>query len=250
MRGDVEQLATGVHRLEGSCTNAYIIADGDDTLLVDALYPADVSLIPTTLRELDRSLDSVSALLITHGHVDHLGAARRLHTAHGVDVRAHRDEAPNVRGEREERIETSAMLLRLWRPTMLRFVTRVLRAGALRIRHPETVVEFDVDGQPLDVPGRPEPVFTPGHTSGHCAYLLRDRGVLLTGDALVTQDVLTDERGARLLDPLFNTDQAATVSSLDRLAEVDAEVVGPGHGPALYAPPAEAVAAARSRLDG
>lgn len=249
MRGQIDEVADGVHLVAGTHTNAFVVRDGDETLLVDALFPADAPLLAAALRDLGQSLADVTALVITHGHVDHIGAAHRLQAGHGVAVHAHRAEAAQVRGEVEERIATAQILLRLWWPPMARFAARVLRAGALRVKHPQTVETFE-DGTPLDLPGRPVPVFTPGHTSGHCAFHLPERGVLLTGDALVNEDVLTGERGPRLLDPLFNHDQSETEASLDRLAEVEAEVVGPGHGGLLRMTPREAVQAAKARLDG
>src|SRR4051812_12679926 len=47
--------------------------------------------------------------------------------------------------------------------------------GALFVKGVETVRTF-TDGEELDVPGRPRVVFTPGHTHGHCALHLRERG--------------------------------------------------------------------------
>ena len=49
------------------------------------------------------------------------------------------------------------------------------------------------------MPGHPSPVFTPGHTEGHRSYHLAEREALLSGDALVTYDVVTAERGPRVL---------------------------------------------------
>ena len=63
---------------------------------------------------------------------------------------------------------------------------RILRAGATRAERLTEVTPFAAESGPLDVPGHPVPVPTPGHTSGHCAFHLPDRGVLITGDALIT----------------------------------------------------------------
>ena len=45
------------------------------------------------------------------------------------------------------------------------------------------------------VPGRPQVIFTPGHTHGHCSLLFADRGALIVGDAFVMLDPYTGRQG-------------------------------------------------------
>jgi glyoxylase-like metal-dependent hydrolase (beta-lactamase superfamily II) len=107
--------------------------------------------------------------------------------------------------------------------------------------------------RPLDLPGGLVPVATPGHTSGHCAFHLPDRGVLLAGDALMTAHATSAQTGPQLLPPMFNHDEAAALASLEALRNLDADVVVPGHGPAYRGTPASAVeqaVAAHRRLRG
>ena len=62
-----------------------------------------------------------------------------------------------------------------------------------------------VDGD-LDVPGRPRVIPTPGHSPGHVAFHLPDRGVLIAGDALCTYNPLTGGRGPQILPRAFAAD--------------------------------------------
>ncbi len=234
------EIADGIRWIEGSRTNFYIVSDGDDTLLIDTGYPRDYELITTALDTIDRTPADVTAVLLTHGHVDHLGSAERIRSAHGAAVHAHEREAAQVRGEVEERISNGYMLSRLWWPKMLSFLRNVITAGALGVDHVAEVSTFDGSAL-LDLPGAPVPVFTPGHTSGHCAFHFPDRGALITGDALVTHDSLTQQRGPRLLTRAFNHDQSQAVASLERLRSLEATVVLPGHGPPFRGSPADAV---------
>lgn len=82
----------------------------------------------------------------------------------------------------------------------------------------------------LDVPARPRVIPTPGHTEGHVSLHLPDRGVLITGDAIATLDVLSRERGPRFMPDTLNGDPALTRSSLSALETLDAGVLLPGHG--------------------
>src|SRR5690606_28331514 len=55
------------------------------------------------------------------------------------------------------------------------------------------------DGDVLDVPGRPRAVHLGGHTPGSTAVVLDDRGVVFTGDNLVTFDPYKRREGAQLM---------------------------------------------------
>lgn len=236
-----DEVADGVTRVPGSRTNLYILSDGDSVCLVDTGYPRDLNAVETALDGLGRSLADVSAVLMTHAHADHLGSAEHIRTEHGATVYSHVEEAPHIRGEIEERISTGYMLSHLWWPKMVSFVFNVVRSGGAKVVPVRDVSIFTEEDVAFDLPGNPVPVFTPGHTSGHCSFHLADRGVLITGDALVTHDSLTQEVGPRLLHHAFNHDQAQTIRSLDRIRGLAADVLLPGHGEPFHGSPDQAI---------
>ena len=87
-------------------------------------------------------------------------------------------------------------------------------------------------GVPLDVPGGLVAVPTPGHTSGHTAWLLPASGVLFTGDALVTGHPLSRQgTGPQLLPGVFNEDEEEMRRSLEAVGHLAADTIVPGHGP-------------------
>ena len=100
---------------------------------------------------------------------------------------------------------------------------------------------------PLDVPGRLVPVPIPGHTTGHCAYHLPDRGVLMVGDALATAHLMSGLTGPHLLPAVFDHDRPQSLESVRSLAVLPADVVVPSHGPVYRGSPAEAVGQAFDR---
>ena len=79
------------------------------------------------------------------------------------------------------------------------------------------------------LPGKPMAIPTPGHTGGHCSFVVD--GILVSGDALVTGHPLLTRNGPQLLPSLFNHDQDGCVRSVAALAMLDTEVLLPGHGP-------------------
>jgi glyoxylase-like metal-dependent hydrolase (beta-lactamase superfamily II) len=243
MRPVVTEAADGVFHVQGPGTNWQLIVDGDAVTLVDAAWPRDLDLVTGSLAEVGRRPQDVAAILITHAHRDHIGTAAELHRRYDIPVRSHPDEVAHARGEVIEEISKVALLVRLWRPTVMLFAANVLRHGATAIERLPDIETFD-DAAPLDVPGHPVPVATPGHTSGHCSFHLPDRGVVIAGDALVTVDLLRRRPRVGTMPPVFDHDPATSERSLDRLADLEAHIVLPGHGAPFIGTPAEAVALA------
>ena len=250
MRTNVVQIADGVHLVHGSHTNFVILEEDGAVTLVDTGYPGDRGLLESALRATGHSLADVEAVVLTHGHVDHLGSAEWLRRQHGVPVQAHSSEHPNARGEVSEVISELELFKRIWQPNVFRFTLNAVRNGALSFEHVSDLQALS-EGQPADLPGNPVPIHTPGHTSGHVGLHLPDRGALLSGDALITVDVWNHaDTGPQLIRPQFNTDHSQAAASLGALAELDAEVVIPGHGDPYHGSPAEAVEVALARHHG
>jgi glyoxylase-like metal-dependent hydrolase (beta-lactamase superfamily II) len=235
------QAADGVWLVTGTDVNWVLVADGDEVTLVDAGEPRDLPRVLSSLERVGRPGGDVSAVVITHAHPDHIGAAERLRADRGIPVWLLDSEAPHARGQVIEEASKLQILRATWRPPVLLWGLRILRAGATRVERLTEVKLFEAGSGPLDVPGHLVPVPTIGHTSGHCAFHLPERGVLITGDALITAHPVSRTTGPQLCPPMFNHDEAANLASLQALAGLPADVVLPGHGPAYRGSPASAV---------
>jgi glyoxylase-like metal-dependent hydrolase (beta-lactamase superfamily II) len=215
------EVAAGVHRFGSRFVNWYVIEEGGRLTLVDAGLRGYWRQVPPALRSLGRRVEDVEAVVLTHAHVDHVGFAERAR-ATGAAVRVHEaDTDPGLR--------RYPPLHLYWRPASWPFMLHGVRNG-LPGTPPVAEVASFVDGEVLDLPGRPRVHHAPGHTRGSCALLLADASVLFSGDALVTYDPYTGRRGPRLLVRGVNEDDRQALGSLDELARLNARTVLPGHG--------------------
>lgn len=240
---DVVEVASGVWQARAQHVCWVVITDGTGVTLVDTGYPGDKSNVVESLRRVGRTPADVDAVVLTHGHPDHIGNAEHFRSRLSTPVWVHEKEVPNATGERVEQVSGAALLRRLWQPSMLIWFTQVvivLQGGQVR-RLKDAEIFTD---QPLDIPGHPVPIETPGHTSGHVSLHLPDRGVLLAGDALMTEHALATSPGPQLLPDYFHSDPGQARRSLEVLRPLQADVVVPGHGPAFYGTPEDAVSRA------
>jgi glyoxylase-like metal-dependent hydrolase (beta-lactamase superfamily II) len=235
------KLAPSIHRIgSASMVNAYLLEEGGQVTIIDAGMPGLYADIPIELAAMGRTISDVRALVLTHGHSDHIGFAERLRTERDVPVWVEEADAALARGE-VANPSPGFGPIRL--APLLGFLWFGLRNGGLRRPVVAEVSTFG-DGATLDVPGSPRVVLVPGHTPGSAALHVPALDALFVGDALATYAVTTGATGPRIAP--FTADGAAALESLDRLVGLGAGLVLPGHGDAYRGGIEAAVAEVRS----
>jgi glyoxylase-like metal-dependent hydrolase (beta-lactamase superfamily II) len=219
------KVAPGIHRLgERSIVNSYLVEDSGEVTIIDAGVPGFYRDIPDELAAMGRTVADVRALVLTHGHTDHIGFAERLRRDERVPVWVHESDAALARGEVPN---PSKGFGPFKLGPLLGFLWFTVLRGGLRTPKLKEVATFG-DGATLDVPGTPRVILTPGHTPGSAALAVPSLGALFVGDAFATYAVTTGARGPQVAP--FTADAAEAVASLPRLEAVAADLVLPGHG--------------------
>lgn len=234
----------GVFFVQGPASNWMIVRDSRDFILIDGGYPDDTRYVIDSIRHLGLQPRRAAAMLVTHGHVDHIGAASHFSRFFRTPILASPAGAREVTGEDRTQVTLPQVLLRAWNPAVLKWMVHAIKAGALRPGNIENVSTWDEE-KLRNLPGSPVAVTTPGHSPGHVAYYLPEAKTVATGDALITGHTVSRGTGPQMLHPMFHHDLPQALGSLDALAPLDASIILPGHGPAARTPIAGAVAAVK-----
>ncbi|ANO00872.1 beta-lactamase-like protein [Mycobacteroides abscessus 5S-0422] len=241
---EITQVSDAVHVVNGEAVNWVIASDDSGVTLFDSGYPGDRDDVLKSIAALGHKSQDVRAVVLTHGHIDHMGTAIWWAAEHGVPVYAHNAELGNVRRDYVDQAEPFKVVLNLWRPGWLPWVIHAMRLGAgVRDGIPTAA---PLGPELADLPGAPEPIPTPGHSGGHCSFLVAGH-VLVVGDAIITGHPVAKRSGPQLLPTPFTKDMEQARRSAEALADVDADVLAPGHGPAWIGSLRDAVQIALSK---
>ena len=223
-------------------TDVYFVCSGSSWVLIDAGWAKDSPRIERAAESLFGAGARPAAILLTHCHPDHAGAALQL--AHDWDcaVWMHPAELPFATGDFAVMRAYAGPLDRtVVLPLMRAMGSRRREAMLARSSLGEVARTFEPGAE---VPGLPgwECIPTPGHTPGHVSYFRpRDR-VLISGDALMTLKVNTVS-GLLLQQPglsgppWYTTwSQRAARASIGTLARLEPTVLAGGHGTPMTDP--------------
>lgn len=219
-----------------SQTNVYLVRADRSWVLVDAGWRSDSRRIEEATRSLLGINQHPMAILLTHVHPDHAGAAKDLAAAWGCPVFVHPDELGIARGDFSAMWRCAGPLDRYLILPAVSALGRRRRDAMLATSSLQAAVRgLESGGTIPDLPGW-EWVHTPGHTLGHVAYFRRPDRVLISGDAVVTLRVNTAAgillgRAGLSGPPWYTTwSQPQARASIRSLARLEPAVIAGGHG--------------------
>ncbi len=213
------ELAPGIHSLghgRGGHVHAFLIEDGGELTLVDTLFENDGRLVLEAIRGLGRKPTDLKRIGVTHAHRSHLGGLAALKRASGATVYAHEWEADIVAGDRR------AQAVSIWPRQTARLIPYQLGLWLDLPKHVSCPVDELLDEG--DALGPLQVLHAAGHSPGHLAFSWPERKFLIVGDAVATWPELCPGWHS------FNLNRPQHHATLQRLASLDASIVGVGHG--------------------
>jgi len=198
---------------------ALILDDAQGATLVDTGLPGMENDLLVALQSLGLGWADVKRVIITHHDLDHIGSLPAIVAANGAEVLTSAGERPYVQGEQPPQ---KAPPRETWSSLPPQRQEMLNNPPTTPVRR---VLE---DGEVLPLAGGVKIVFTPGHTAGHLSVYVQQEGVLITGDALVSEN-------GQLQGPAVphTADMEEARRSVQKLAQLPATTVLTYHGGAV-----------------
>ena len=230
--GKTRQVAPDVNYYTNQIVNlVFIRSQGDEWVLVDAGMPKSGTEIKEAAEELFGLGKAPQAIILTHGHFDHVGSIVDLILDWRVPVYAHPMEFPFLNGSQAYPEPDTSV-----EGGMLAKISSFYPNEPVDIH--EALQALPPDGT---IPSLPELqwVPAPGHSPGQVALFRERDGLLISGDAIVTvrQDsmyrVLVQKKEVCGPPVYLTTNWNEAYESVKRLVALKPQKLIPGHGSAM-----------------
>jgi glyoxylase-like metal-dependent hydrolase (beta-lactamase superfamily II) len=227
--GQGHQVKDDIYYYTNQIVNIIMVGDPTESkwILVDAGMPHSEKKIINAAAERFGDGNAPEAIILTHGHFDHVGSIVELIRKWNVPVYAHPLEFPYLTGEKSYPKPDTSSGGALAKISFIYPIEPIDIKEALLPLPADHTVPFLEDWQW---------VHTPGHTPGHVSFFRAADRMLLAGDAFVTvkQDSLYQvilQKAAVHGPPVYLTmDWTAARSSVEKLKELNPSGVISGHG--------------------
>jgi glyoxylase-like metal-dependent hydrolase (beta-lactamase superfamily II) len=214
--------------------NAYLFT-GSAVTLVDTGTLKAFPVLQQALAGLGMACADIDQIILTHGHIDHYGAARKIMTAAGGDISilAHEEDRTLV----EHGLEVPRLqFIRYYRlmgvPLIFQLSLQLVQWIFSSMAEPCRISTFIADGDTVSIGDYEATVIeTPGHTRGSISLYIEKEGILFPGDHIlghITPNAFVMLETDFVLPRRMS--QVEFYESLRKIEEISPRIVYPAHG--------------------
>jgi len=198
-------------------SNAYLVANGKQAILIDAGMKKKEKKIIAALARMQLSPQDIRLIILTHTHYDHAGSIKALQQITKAKVLVHKAEAGCL-AQGYCAFPKGTM----WFPKIMSAIGRALNkwVGRYAPISPDITISKRFDLQAYGIDGYILP--TPGHTAGSLSVVIEE-------DHAIVGDTLFNIFKHSVYPPYAN-DQDGLLKSWKKLLEIGCEHFYPGHG--------------------
>lgn len=232
LRTKAQEVTSDVLLLDFTIVNAFLIGDPftdrKDYILVDTGLENSYDFIIHSAERRFGKGTKPNAIVLTHGHFDHVGSVIKLAEEWDVPVYVHPLELPYLTGEKDYPLANPEV--------------GGGKVAEMSQSFPHTSIDISNRVYPLpedgSIPDMPawKWIHTPGHTKGHISLYREMDRVLIAGDALSTTKqesllaILTQKEQMSGPPAYMTEDWNAAKESLLKLKALDPHIIAPSHG--------------------
>jgi glyoxylase-like metal-dependent hydrolase (beta-lactamase superfamily II) len=213
--------------------NVYVIDEPPRTLIDTGIKTeASFEALKKGMEEIGVSLSSIERILITHGHIDHYGQAKRLASLSGARIYIHPIEYGRIRSILHSFGFLKSILLRNGVPQGMVNEAIFFMESAQKMADPLDEAFFIGDGDSIPFDSVTwKAVHCPGHSPGLLCFHWPEKKILFTGDHLIKEitpnPVLNVPEGG---PPYRYPSLKDYLVSLEKIEKLDLTLLLPGHG--------------------
>lgn len=210
--------------------NVYLLGKGEHYILIDTGTCAEDSYSILLSYFKKNNIKHIDSIYLTHGHIDHFGAAAKL-IKDGIADKAfiHKGDVDIIKNEYDEPLynfylkqygvpDNIMEMMKLASIFFDRFSDRLENVSFIR---EDTPIQYDE--------GTLQVIHTPGHTSGSVCFYDKNTRLMLSGDTLLSKLSPNPILDLQKINGERRKSLVEYISSLDMLYNMDINVVYPGH---------------------
>ena len=216
--------------------NVYLV-DKEPITLIDAGVKTDTSfrVLKGSLRTLGYEIKDIRRIVITHGHRDHYGQAKKISALSGAEIYIHEEEYQAIQSFAQFWSQVASVLVQNGVPKDSVKKTLHKIESTQQWAEPLDDVHFIHEGEEIyfkDIVLRT--LHCPGHSPGSLCFYYEEKGILVSGDHVLRE--ITP-------NPVINPLQKSTwpqypslkqyLNSIRKIKDLEVFLVLPGHGGAF-----------------